>query len=102
MKFWSDHKTKILGGLISAAGYLSAVTAAGTFMGIFEPNTITLIGVGCGLVIAMFGHGTTAAGMSNTTRERVAAEQAKIEIAKADQAHEMAIAIKASPGGKTP
>lgn len=84
MTVWSENRTKILGAVVSAVGYISAGLAAGMFMGLLQPTAIQWVGIACGLALAILGHWTSAVGFSNTTKERVAAANAEEVVALKD------------------
>jgi hypothetical protein len=98
-EFLKDHKTKLLGTLTTVIATLLSMIALGMFdadmtsPALLEPTTVKWMTVVLSLLNVVLGGGTVAAGLSNTTQERVAASAATIEVAKAEQAQAMEVAL---------
>jgi len=105
MTFWTDNKTKILGTLTTVVAALLSMIALGMFNAdasspaLLEPLTIRWMTIVLSLLNVALGGGTVAAGLSNTTRERVAASAARIEEAKATTAVVIENALNTQPPG---
>lgn len=98
-----DNKVKILGSLATLVAGLLSLIALGMFDGsatepaLLESTTIRWMTIILSLLNLLLGGSTVAAGVSNTTKERVAASAATIAVAKAETAQAMETAIHASP-----
>jgi len=97
MTFWQwvlDNRTKLLGSVTVVLSSLVSLAAAGQLEGLIAPVAIQWLGVANVIIGALTG----AVGFSNTTKERVAASQATVAVAKAETAAAMETAINATPG----
>jgi hypothetical protein len=100
MSFWSENRTKILGSFIAIVSAITVMISSGTFDGLMTEVAIRWVSIICQLIITGAGVWTAGVGLSNTTRERIAASMATAEVAKAETATAMETAIKTtSPGG---
>lgn len=98
-QFWSDNQQKVFGTVTAFFSVLAGLLAAGTFEPVLSEYWITWLGIISALVTGVAGVGTVQSGYKNTTKERVAASAATIEVAKAAQGIAMKSAIEATPGG---
>ena len=105
MQFLADNKTKILGTLTTVVAALLSMIALGMFNAdanspaLLEPLTIRWMTIILSLLNVALGGGTVAAGLSNTTKERVAASAATVAVAEATTATAMETALNTEPPG---
>jgi len=103
MTLWLDHKTKILGTLTTlVAGLLSLIAlgmfdATATDPALLSSMTIRWLTIICSLLNMVLGGGTIAAGLSNSTRERIAASKATVATAQSATAQAMENALNTEP-----
>jgi hypothetical protein len=103
-QFMTDNKTKILGTLTTVVAGLLSMIALGMFNGspteppLLESFTLRWMTVVLSLLNMVLGGGTIAAGVANTTKERVATAAATVAVAEARTAASMETAIHATPG----
>lgn len=101
--FLTENKTKILGTLTMVVGALLSMIATGLFgatadsPALLEPSTIRWLAIILSLLNVALGGGTVAAGIQNTTRERVAEAAATVAVAKAETAQAMTTALLTPP-----
>jgi hypothetical protein len=110
MTFWQfifDNKVKILGSLATLVAGLLSMIALGMFNGsptepaLLESVTIRWMTIILSLLNLLLGGGTVAAGLSNTTKIRVAEAEATVAVAKASTAAVIESALNTPvPGGK--
>lgn len=95
----ADNKTKILGTLTTVVASLLSMIALGMFNAdaaspaLLDPLTVRWMTIILSLLNVALGGGTVAAGISNSTREKVAASAATVAVAKAETAQAMETAI---------
>jgi hypothetical protein len=104
INFWSENRTKILGSFIAVVTAITMMVSGGTFEGLMSDAAVRWLEILCQLVVAGAGVWTAGVGLSNTTRERVAASAATAEMAKASAATSMETALHTPvpTGGRQP
>jgi len=93
MSFWSENRTKLLGSFIAIVSAITVMISSGTFDGLMTEVAIRWTSIVCQLVITGAGVWTAGVGLSNSTREKVAASAATVEVAKASTAKSMETAL---------
>jgi hypothetical protein len=98
--WWSDNRQKTWSSITAFFSVIGGLTSAGSFNGLLSDTVIGWLGISCALVTGFAGSATFKTALQNTTKERVAASEATVEVAKAHQAAAMKTAIESTPGPK--
>ena len=91
--FWTNNRVKILGSLATLVAGMLSLIALGMFNGsetepaLLDPVTIRWMTIVLSLLNLLLGGSTVAAGVSNTTKERIAVAQAKTATAMETALH---------------